>query len=560
MRRFLLPNNSVITERALRDFYAKVRDIISQRDSADGLSAMEQTLGAIEKFFTKLGKPQFEHTEILPEDPVIGEEVNNLLQSIINDVTLGYEEISNLREAAIATHNFSTVHIGEIQRRSDEIAGLVTDLRLLSGQGGEEVIVFSDNFVDESKIDASFPLEHLPAQTMPGQGSLTLNRTSVRSLSNDDIEITVAHLGSATREATPDNVGRFYEGHFYSYLGEAEPEGGIFHLEEKLNQSSLDGIDQSSFKVPTKEGNGRKAKKEYGKDVKDFVVPGGLEAQFLEQLKSGIFNDKFKGKNSANKFKEFVSKQRSALHHKDRTKRNQFLYFAKNPEEAAKAGFDVTSTEIPLTAENFILVDTGASEEDLQTQRLQMLDGNPGSYWQCEIVRATNVLQRFVESQVTTVVNKEVSAAELRDLAGSEAVDREDFEVEILFTFRAPVFMNWITMLPMTFDDGAYLEVTDVSTAPDLASQFVQVESFASNQFANVITEEANEELPKDTATYLLAPSRFSYRGSGVWPFAQRTVQKVRFRVKQRTPSPNPYERYVLEAERTQTTRIRRAS
>jgi hypothetical protein len=549
----------VITEKALRDFYARVRGIISRRDSADGLSVMEKTLSALENFFTNLGKPQFSHTEIQPEDPVISQDVNETISLIVGDVGTGYQEVASLREAAISTHNYSSMHIGEIQRRADEIAGLVTDLRLLSDQNGEEVIVFSDNFVDESKIDITFPIEHPPAQTMPGQGSLTLFRTAARSLVGENLECSVANIGSASREATPDNVGRFYEGHFYSYLGEAEPEGGIFHLEEKLNSASLDGLDQASFSLPEEiRGNSLRKQRARAREHHAFVVPGGAEAKFLEEVKTGLFNDRFTGKDGNKKFKKFIRVNRRSAHRKDKKARKQFLHFARNPDEAEQAGFDINSTEIPLTAENFFVVDKGASEEELQKQRIKMLDGNPGSYWQCELVRSTNVIQDYVNSLVAETENVEVSASELRDLASSNAVDREDFEIEIVISYQQPVSMNWITMVPMTFDDGAYLEVSDVSTSPDLESEFVQIESFASNQFANILTEEANEELPKDIATYLLAPSRFSYRGTGVWPFAQRTVQKVRFRLKQRTPTPNPYEKFVLEAERTLTTQGRR--
>jgi len=558
MRRFRLPNNSIITEQALRDFYARVRELISERDNNDGLSIAEKTLGALDRFFNRLGKPQFEHTELLPDDPVIAEDLNEIFTSILNDVSVGYDEVSLLREAAISIHNYGSMHIAELKRRSDEVAGLVTDLRLLSDQHGEEVIVFSDTFVDDSKLDPAFPLEHLPAMTMPGQGSLTLNRQGVNNLSEQDIEITVTPIGDISREPNLTNIGRFYEGHFYSYLGEAEPEGGVFHLKEKLNQETLEGLDQAAFEVPELvKGKSKRAKKKRRKLKKSFVVEGGFEAKFLEQLQEGLYEDKFgDGKKGRKRYRSFVAKKRKLYHRKDKAARRQALYFAKNPEEAERAGVD--SPEVPLTADNFLVMDLGGSEEELMDVRLNMLDGNPASYWQCELVRETNVIQDYVVAQIGDEESAEVSAAELRDLARGGAVDKEDFEVDIVFTLEDPQSMNWITLLPMTFDDGAYMEVTDVSTSPDLESEFVSVESFSSNLYSNILTPEANEELSKDVATYLLAPSRNSYRGSGIWPFAQRTVQQVRVRIKQRTPVPNPYEKLVFEAERTQTKKARR--
>lgn len=559
-RRFLLPNNSVITEQALRNLYSRVRDLIAERDNSDAKSIQEKTLQALDTFFNRLGKPQFEHTEILPDDPLDPDAFNDLLQKIIDDISLGYDEVVNLRESAIATHNYTSMHIAELKSRADEIAGMVTDLRLLSDQQGEEVIVFSDNFNDESKLDPGFPIEHQPAQVMPGQGSLTLARIQVDTANFEDVTIEVEPLGDYERIPSPTNVGRFYEGHFYSFLGEAEPEGGVFHIDERINYASLEEFSQQAFEIPElPKGKGKKARRRRRRLKKDFVVPGGLEEKFLEQVKAGLFNDKFgKGKKGKKKFKKFVQRRRKALHRKDRALRREILYFANNPEAAEAAGVDLDFDDAPLTAENFTLVDKGASEEELQDGRFKMLDGNPASYWQCEVVRDAKVIQDFVERSVEEVQNAEVSADQLRELAQSDAVDREDLEVEIVFTFDTPRTLNWITINPITFDEGAFLEVTDVSTSPDLEGEFEQVDSFSTRQFSNVLTEEANEELPEDLSTFLLAPHRSSYRGQGVWPFAARVVQQVRVRIKQRTPTPNPYEKIVLEAERSHTRRTRR--
>lgn len=554
MRRFLLPNNTVITENALRDLYRRVRNVIaSSRDKSDAKSVTEETLAALEKFFKGLGKPQFEHSEIQPEDPIIASQINEILDTVINDINVGYDEAVNLRDTSIATYNFSSVHISELQRRADEIAGLVTDLRLLSDQHGEEVIVFSDNFVDDSKIDPGFPTEFDTAETMPGQGTLTLHRLETESVGQDEVVIEVTPLVGITREPNQDNIGRFYEGHFYSFLGEAEPEGGSFHISEEINQDSLSGYDQSSFTVPDlPKGSSESAKRKRRRLLKNLVVQGGKEASFLERLKSGVFNDKFsttpKGRS---KFKAFVAERIKTTHRADRIKRKQFLYYYRHPDEAAKAGFNLDTNDVPLTAENFIPMDKGASEEELQQERQKVLDGNPASYWQCELVRDAKTIQDYVDKLTEDNVNAEISPDELRKLATS--LDKEDLEVEIIFRFSEPRVLSWITFNPMTFDDGAYLEISDVSTSPDLDSTFVPVESFLSNKFSNILTEEANEELPKDLASAILAPSAYSYRGIGIWPFAARTVQKVRIRVKQRSPVPNPFERYVIEGTRTVT-------
>lgn len=557
MRRFLLPTVSSINEVALRNLYARVSDTISSQAKRDAKSVMEEVLGALKAFYGRLGKPGFVFKEIMPDDPIIAEDFVQMLRTIVDDINASYEEVTGLRDSAISAYNYASLHVAELGRRSDEVSGLVADVRLMSGQMGEEVLVFTDGFHDESKTDPSFPLEYLEAQVMPGQAALTLNRVGTVTASEGDVDLTVAPLGPYSREPNQDNEGRFYEGHFYAFLGSAEPEGGAWHLTEKLIPGSTDGITQESFQLPNLSGlTGKAKKKALAEWARDFIVPGGEEAKFIEQVEAGLYNDKFTGANKDVKFKKFVNTQRAFYHKKDRRLRKQWMYYAENPDKAETAGIDLTP-DAPLTPDNYTVVDEGADSEGLKIVRNRMIDGNPASYWQCEVVRTTNVIQDYVKRQVENQDNAEVPADVLRELAASREVDKEDLEIEIVATFAEPRTLNWITLDPMVFDDGAFLEVTDVSTSPDMETTFSPVESFVSREYSNVLTDEANSEVPKDLASALLAPNRFSYRGQGVWPFAARNVQRVRIRLKQRTPVPNPFERLVLEAERTLTNKVR---
>jgi hypothetical protein len=103
----------------------------------------------------------------------------------------------------------------------------------------------------------------------------------------------------------------------------------------------------------------------------------------------------------------------------------------------------------------------------------------------------------------------------------------------------------------MNFGETTWIDVTEVSTALDDQSGFVPIEGFDLNRFANVLTNEANEEVSNDLVVDTLAPSRFAFRGTGVWSFPVREAKFIRFRLKQRVPVPDPYQRMAVQLNRT---------
>lgn len=568
MRRFRVPRKSALTEKALRELYARSRSFLAKASSPSLIDVLARAQSAMAKFFTTLGKPTFSFKPFKPTDPLDPERVAGMTEAIASDIAVSYDEVRDLREAAVQTHNYGQLRIAELKRRAEEVSGLVDDLRLLSNGEQGEVLVFSDRFKDASKLDFTFRTDRAPCDVMSGQGSLTLNRVGSLSVPAEDILVDVKVLSptSASRSPTTDNTKRFYEGHFHAFLGSAEPEGGRFHIDESIDPASLEGIDQAAFEIP--EPAGKDGKYTPGQ-LRNFVVPGGLQAQFYERLQSGLYGDL-----SGKRLQKFIKNVSERLHRRDRRRIKAYAYLVANPDKGS-----LPSSDIPLGPENLVAVDMGASAQELQAQRQKMLDGDPASYWQCEYAIKTNVLQDFVNSQPFEDENLEnvpqetrehlggglgkrrVSPDDLKVLAASGAVDSEDLEIEILMTLKSSQILNWITLSPMNFDEGVFVEVTDVSTAPDMNSGFVPVESFVDRSSPNILTGEVNEELPEDVASMVLAPNRYSYRGTGVWSFSARQVKMVRFRLKQRVPVPSPYESYAIETTRSLTNvRRRRAN
>jgi hypothetical protein len=567
MRRFRVPRKSALTERSLRELYRRLSSYLSKTGETNLYSVLNQAQEAMRIFFLRLGKPQFRSRKFHEDDPLDPEYFEHLTDTIKSDVQVGYEETEALRNMGISSYNYGQVRLAELKRRAEEVSGLVTDLRLLSGQQDGEVLVFSDRFKDSSKVDAGFSTENTPCDVLVGYGALTLGRTGTFNVPSQDIIIEAKPVSPSgiTKTPTRDNTQRFYEGHFYDYLGTAEPEGGSFHIVETIDPETLRGpngpITQAAFEVPTPTGKVAKdgTRRFTAKDLRNFVVPGGFKAQFLERIQSGLFSD-LTGKKLAAK----VGKALKRLTRLDLKRTNSYLYLLAHPNEG-----QLPSSDIPIGPENLVPVDQGASEEELQEQRHKMVDGDPTSYWQCELAIKTDVLQDYLDTQpledekvaslpAETRVHlsgklgqKKISPDDLRQLAASAAVDTQDFEIELTFTFATQQTLNWITLSPMNFDSGAWLEVTDVSTAPDHESTFVPVESFIDHSSPNILTDGVNEEVSQGESVYTLAPNRFSFRGLGVWPFAARQVKIVRVRLRQRTPTPAPYERFAIQTTRS---------
>ena len=141
------------------------------------------------------------------------------------------------------------------------------------------------------------------------------------------------------------------------------------------------------------------------------------------------------------------------------------------------------------------------------------------------------------------------------DFLRSRLVDIFDLEVEVVLRLRQGIqrHANFISLNPLNFGERAWLEVFDVATAETDQSPFLPIEGFDQGLFANTLTDEANEELSEGVHKAVLAPSRYSYRGQGIWTFPTRRVNSVRLKLRQRTPVPSPYQRMHVQLRRTIT-------
>jgi hypothetical protein len=202
--------------------------------------------------------------------------------------------------------------------------------------------------------------------------------------------------------------------------------------------------------------------------------------------------------------------------------------------------FDPTQQDgyIPGTAmraQDLLLFDRGASEAEKNAVRRRMFDESSASFWEAE----------YVKKIEQTPGTEEFSLDELRDLAIQ--TDNEDFEIQITIDLGQVKPVSWVSLQPINFGETAWMEVTDVSTAGTESEGFKTIPGMYKHRFANVLTDEANEELQADIAVQILAPDRYSFRGKGVFSFPMTFARYVRLKIIQKVPVPALYQRLSVQ-------------
>jgi len=506
--RFRLPIRSALAVRKLSQEVRRRKAALLSKAEGNMTDALRDIMNAAERVLKRIGKMKFDPVYLATDadpDPVAWNE--NLYQ-IEEDLTVAFEEEKRIREMSDVVDHSAEMAAREIEYKANLATSQSTDLRLVSGQLDQDVLVFGDSFQDMSKVDTSFPLGNAPADVITAHGIASLKRTSVRNVITADAQVDITPL-QPSQFFTPEtdfgrlpnfnaqegtNVHRFYEGRFYAPLGEGRPEGDRWHLEEKVKPG--------------------------------VVVEGDRDYTFNPE---GLFD--------------------------------QFPDLRDQNDQITRPGDALAPGDI-------VVVDRGASLGELVNSRQRMLDGDPTSFWESEFVIHTPEIQEAIETaegrsgasdpgdNPDAVIEgaAQITPQALRDLAKKK--DRQlghDFEISIVYTLERREQINVITVSPMNFHEQAWLEITEVSTSSDVSSEFSLIDGFESNLFERVLTDEANAELTEDEASALLSTNRHSARGTAVFHFQPRSVSRIRVRIKQRVPVPSEFERVAIQLTRTLT-------
>lgn len=209
-----------------------------------------------------------------------------------------------------------------------------------------------------------------------------------------------------------------------------------------------------------------------------------------------------------------------------------------------------------------IVLEYGASEESKNIARLNMIDNNPDTFWECEyLVKLEDPLQNDIEeiivstedpedsSQAPSTAAVDINVAELNELALQE--DVLNLMIDIIITLPVEQNVNFVSINPLLFSNKAYVEVIDISTTNESQNDFETVPNWAELQFPKTITPEANEFLTDSQEGVSLAPSKFAYAGQGVYPFPVTIANKIKVRLRMQDPIAQIYERTYVLAKNT---------
>jgi hypothetical protein len=213
-----------------------------------------------------------------------------------------------------------------------------------------------------------------------------------------------------------------------------------------------------------------------------------------------------------------------------------------------------------------VFLEYGASAEEKALARLDMVDGNPDTFWECEYVSKPEdpLMVDVIEYSITTVeepgeedpalsgyrnteqsetstATVDINVAELNAIA----LDRDDVDltIDLITTLPFEQNVNFVSIDPVVFSQKAFIDVVDIATINESEAAFTTVDNWDQVKFPRTLTPEANEFLTDSQAGAALAPTKFAYAGQGVFPFPLRVAKKIRVTLRMEFPSAQVYEK-----------------
>ena len=513
---FTYNNRSVLVTERARILFKRLESANNQ-DRNDLHKSMARVALLFKEFYGSLGKPSMQLRPFENKQVPRSAKINATMQEIEDDLQVAYKEVDAIGQSFVEVFNLSRAYATELGNLSARAASKVVDLRLISNQLDQDVIVAGDDFNDTSRIDGSFALQNPKADIFISQGIATLNRVESRNLVNANTTIDVSPVAPLTlkRRPTVGNVDRFYEGNFYNFMGSARPEGGKWHLEESMTAA---------------------------------VGPGtGITTAAYFMNSSQTPNPSAPG--AAQQAQTNVS---------------QYIENQNAPPNPGKR----------LRPQDIIVIDRGANTVELDAARKRVFDENPSTFWECEYVRVEESIQNAVEDSQASeqqasivnpnpqnpgllegnIVNAAVTLDDLRSQAAvlSESSD-DDLVVDITIKLDARKSVNWLSINPNNFEESAWIDVLNIEYAEDVDKPFNVIPNFTDNITENVLTDQANSELDDNESFATLSTNKYSYKGIGVWTFNPIMARVFRIRLRQRRAVPSPYQRLVVRLHRVFT-------
>ena len=532
--KYRLPTRTQLSEHKLKTMLANTRRAIAETQDEGIRGIMANAYTALKDFITTLGKPLFIHEDYRMDDEISLKRYNTTRRTISDDLDAARLEVGAMTRSANEVFNTTSVLARDLESRAGVASSRSQDLQIINTKGIVDTLVAGDDFSNTSHINYRRSLSSAMAYIDINQGVVTLARESNEDVITPDAIVTVTPIkpeGVLTGPTT-ENLGRFYEGKFYGIAGEAEPEGGRWHLEElPLKQT------EGSFEHITIN--------ESGKRNTNVTIEHGQKIGVFEMDDEGnLKNDIIIRDRGATEAEKQNVRKRMIDGNPDTYWRCEYVFRPSdfNPLLTAKdlradPGLSASAFPLPNSKEYFELLNAGQFE------------GRYGS------IKGSSFSDLLPDSASPGVYSSssEITPEDLR--VNALRYDEYNLEVEIVIELPEPRKLNWLHLNPMNFGETTWLKITKLEVAPTRNGEWTQIPGFDRNQFANTLTDDANAELSSNTQEYVMSPSRFAYRGTGVWTFPARMVQKIRFCLRQEVPVPDLYQRIHVQMCKTEEAR-----
>jgi len=414
------------------------------------------------------------------------------------------------------------------------------DLKIVSETLEGSTVVAGDDFLDSNKIDKGKVTDDKRAELSPLGNALTLKRLSVEdSLENRDaLNIEVK------------GPGGFYEGKKYGRIVPADvvPEGNSFKFETVQGSYSTVQVEGTSAELQSR----FEALSAFFESNPTQRSAAGLEGALTTSY--GLSVARQSGSFGGLTIDEW--EQVAGNFHTERVFSEDVAISSPNAY-GDKASIDQRNDDRTVTALNAkVVVKKGLPTEVLE-QRMKMVDDNPDTYWQGEVVVDTSRdLNRVRYDEKMQGPVPELDLEQLSTVIQQQYDDR-DVEVDITFDLGEAKFVNFITILPVQFHASSYAEVVKLSYSME-GETFIDIPEATDGRFETQLTSDVNSELSSEEVAMSLAPNKFEYSGQGFFAFHPVQARYLRVRLREKSPIPLVYQTLRATFSRSITTTVKK--
>lgn len=250
-----LQENSLDAEK-VKEHLENIKAALS--NNSDLSAVIASAADEFNTFFKNYGKPYFVANKFHRHHSPVSSNYNETISTADKDIGRLYSLVNSSMKLTTRAFNYSQMVNKQLVNTAMLAASKVVDLSIFAGFLKGKVIVAGDDFYSEDLIDKSAPVSLEQAETVMGANALGLARSQTVFITHPNMKISVEPVKpkgtqlkasgiltaaeqtssagvkgvkSVNDQPTPGNLERFYEGHFYTYMGELEAEGGSLDIQ-----------------------------------------------------------------------------------------------------------------------------------------------------------------------------------------------------------------------------------------------------------------------------------------------------------------------------------------